>query len=74
MNRRLLVDPIEHAWRHCNPKTPVPSALSQGAVLSTQDVGLLKLRRNSSAQQDAAPAAQTLSASNCTPGPPQHGM
>lgn len=26
------VDPIAHAWRHCNPHTPLPSTLAQRAV------------------------------------------
>jgi hypothetical protein len=30
-----LVDPIEHAWRRCNPKVPVPSLLEKGSAPST---------------------------------------
>jgi len=37
MNRRPLVDPIQHAWRHCNPDAPMPSPLAQGVVLSIKE-------------------------------------
>jgi hypothetical protein len=35
MNRKPQVDPIEHAWRHCNPDAPLPSPLAERVVLST---------------------------------------
>ena len=32
MSYAPYIDPIEHAWRHCNPYAPVPSALLQRAA------------------------------------------
>jgi len=32
MNHTPYIDPIEHAWRHCNPQAPLPSALVQRAA------------------------------------------
>ena len=29
-----LIDPITHAWRHCNPYTPLPAALVRYAAPS----------------------------------------
>ena len=29
-----LIDPIAHAWRHCNPHAPLPSALASRGALS----------------------------------------
>jgi hypothetical protein len=29
MNHAPYVDPIEHAWRHCNPHAQLPSSLTQ---------------------------------------------
>ena len=29
MSHTRQIDPIEHAWRHCNPQAPLPSALAQ---------------------------------------------
>ena len=34
MGHALYVDPIAHAWRHCNPQAPMPSALAQRAAPS----------------------------------------
>jgi hypothetical protein len=28
------IDPIAHAWRHCNPHAPLPSALTRRAAPS----------------------------------------
>lgn len=29
MSHTLQIDPIAHAWRHCNPHAPLPSALAR---------------------------------------------
>jgi hypothetical protein len=42
MSDTPYVDPIEHAWRHCNPHVPLPPALIQRAPLSS-----FALRRHS---------------------------
>jgi hypothetical protein len=34
MNRRPLVDPMEHAWQHCNLCVPLPPILVQRAAPS----------------------------------------
>lgn len=31
MSHALYIDPIAHAWRHCNPHAPLPSVLVQRA-------------------------------------------
>jgi hypothetical protein len=31
MGDAAYIDPIEHAWRHCNPHSPLPPALVQRA-------------------------------------------
>ena len=35
-----LIDPITHAWRHCNPFTPLPAALVRYAGSSAMAVSL----------------------------------
>ena len=35
-----LIDPITHAWRHCNPFTPLPAALVRYAAPSGLAVSL----------------------------------
>jgi hypothetical protein len=32
MGQALHIDPIAHAWGHCNPHTPLPSALVRRAA------------------------------------------
>ena len=32
MTHALYIDPIEHAWRHCNPRAPLPPILIQRAA------------------------------------------
>ena len=32
MGQGTYIDPIAHAWRCCNPHTPLPSALERGAL------------------------------------------
>ena len=32
MGQGVYIDPIAHAWRYCNPHTPLPSALGRGAL------------------------------------------
>jgi len=39
MSYAPYIDPIEHAWRHCNPRAPLPSALLLRAVSSVSAVG-----------------------------------
>lgn len=36
------VDPIGHAWRHCNPNAPLPSALVRRAAPSGLALGLYR--------------------------------
>jgi hypothetical protein len=55
MNRKPLIDPIEHAWRHCNPDAPLPSPLARGAVLSTKG----PVAEPPSRTPDEAPAVAT---------------
>ena len=43
-----LIDPITHAWRHCNPFTPLPAALVRYAASSGLAISL------SSAQAESA--------------------
>ena len=40
MSYASYVDPIEHAWRHCNPRAPLPSALALRAASSGSAVSL----------------------------------
>jgi len=34
MSDRPYIDPIQHAWRHCNPHAPLPSTLVRLAAPS----------------------------------------
>ena len=34
MGHALYIDPIAHAWRHCNPNAPLPYALVPRGALS----------------------------------------
>ena len=34
------IDPIEHAWRRCNPRAPLPRTLAQRAAPSGLALGL----------------------------------
>ena len=36
----MHVDPIEHAWRYCNPHVPLPSALAARAPPSGLEISL----------------------------------
>jgi hypothetical protein len=38
------LDPIAFAWKHCNPKVPVPEAVEPGATPSALAVGLSSIR------------------------------
>jgi hypothetical protein len=40
MSHTLQIDPIAHAWRHCNPHAPLPSALAQHVAPSGLAVSL----------------------------------
>jgi len=36
----MHIDPIEHAWRYCNPYAPLPSALAPRAAPSALAISL----------------------------------
>jgi len=36
----MHIDPIEHAWRYCNPHAPLPSALAPRAAPSGLAISL----------------------------------
>lgn len=38
------IDPIEHAWRHCNPRAPLPSTLVPRATPSGLALSLYSSR------------------------------
>jgi hypothetical protein len=40
MSYAPYIDPIAHAWRHCNPHAPLPSALVSRAAPSGLALGL----------------------------------
>ena len=40
MSQARCIDPIEHAWRRCNPHSPLPSALVPRAMPSDLALGL----------------------------------
>jgi len=37
---RPYIDPINHAWRHCNPQTPFPSVLGTRSAVSGLPIDL----------------------------------
>ena len=40
MSQGRYIDPITHAWRHCNPQVPLPSGLVPRAALSGLELNL----------------------------------
>lgn len=53
MSHALYIDPIAHAWRHCNPHAPLPSVLVQRARQFDLALSLYSSQRKEVGAQDA---------------------
>ena len=54
MSPTRYIDPIEHAWRHCNPHVPLPSILMRHAAPSGLAFSVYSSHRPLSAESSAA--------------------